>query len=100
MFLCVPAVSESLAVVVVPGSPFLAPAQKRPAVPSLGSSPAACAHSHPPVSSAPPATRGALSTLHPTNTHVKGHRKGKTQLQYPKQGEKLGTLFGNFTIFV
>lgn len=69
MCLCVPAVVESSAVVEVPGSHCLSPAWRRPAVPSLGSAPAAAAHSRPPTSSAQPATRGVLSTLHPTNTH-------------------------------
>lgn len=84
--LCVPAVAECLVVVVVPCSPSLAPALMRPDVPSLGSGPAAYAHSHLPVSSAPPATRGVLSTLHPANAHGKGYRQGQTQLQYPRKG--------------
>lgn len=63
----VPAFEECLTVVAMPGSPSLFPSSKMPVGPSPGSSPAACAHSLPLVSSAPLVTHGVLSTLHPAN---------------------------------
>lgn len=69
IFVNAPAFEECLTVVAMPGFPSLFPSSKMPVVPSPGSSPAACAHSLPLVSSAPLVTRGVLSTPHPANTH-------------------------------